>query len=392
MPCSGSALWEEQIRAQALAAGEEEEFNEPADEGTAMHSLAETCVLEQRVPDDYIGEQISAQRDYEVTQERADTVTDALNYVARVIEDNWDDANLETVFKMGFLPEIGAKGTSDVSYRQDRTLHVFDYKFGRHIVEAFENPQLKLYGAGALDHAFYRESNIDTVILHVVQPRIDNFDSFKITVNDLMRWIDEEVTPAGAAAVTPNNNTVAGEWCRFCEARAVCDTLRTRVQTIAKRKEFIDTNLITKLDPVEIGKIMSQFALMEVFKTAVRDHALQEAKRGRKIPGWKLVNGKPTRRWTDEDKTFEFLADTFCEGDDYLVRQLLYAEPKIKSPAQLEADIEPLLLKRLISTDTGFTIVPEDDRRKEVNVLDEWAEDLDPQEEASGVDSALDLI
>ena len=56
----------------------------------------------------------------------------------------------------------------------DGTLHIVDFKYGRGVlVEAEDNPQMKLYALGALE-IFDCLYDIDTVSMTIYQPRRAN--------------------------------------------------------------------------------------------------------------------------------------------------------------------------------------------------------------------------
>ena len=76
-------------------------------------------------------------------------------------------------------------GTADCILIQGETMDVIDYKYGQGVpVSAVDNPQMKLYGLGALnDYGF--AFNVQKVRLHIYQPRLNNVSVDELTVDDL---------------------------------------------------------------------------------------------------------------------------------------------------------------------------------------------------------------
>ena len=72
-------------------------------------------------------------------------------------------------------------GTGDCVIIADGTLHIVDYKHGRGVlVEADDNPQMKLYALGALE-LFDCIYDIDTISMTIYQPRRQNISTFEVS-------------------------------------------------------------------------------------------------------------------------------------------------------------------------------------------------------------------
>lgn len=192
-------------------------------------------------------------------------------------------------------------GTADCILIGGGILHVIDYKHGKGVqVEADDNPQLKLYALGALSRyaALY---TIHTVRWSIVQPRNGGVSQAPdMTAQDLLRWAEETVKPTAALAMTPDAPIIPGEWCRFCKARATC---RARSDHMLALEGFNkqDPKLLT---PEEISDALTRGADLEKWLNDLREHALSEALAGRAIPGWKAVEGRSIRVWSDPEAAF----------------------------------------------------------------------------------------
>lgn len=114
-------------------------------------------------------------------------------------------------------------GTADAIVVSGTTLYVIDYKYGAGIpVNATENPQLLLYGAGAL-RIWELVYDIQTVELHIFQPRLRSHSEYVVTADELRSWVDTKVLPA-----IQEINSSTGSFCpsdkicQWCPAKAVC--------------------------------------------------------------------------------------------------------------------------------------------------------------------------
>ena len=112
------------------------------------------------------------------------------------------------------------------------------------------------------------------------------------------------------------------------------------------------------LDPVEISQALTAVERVEFWITELRAHAFDLARRGVKIPGWKLVDKRARRVWADPKKAATAIKRKFGKKG-------FNANPL--SPAQLEK-IAPTgwVDKYVASVSSGTTLVPETDPRNRV--------------------------
>ena len=114
-------------------------------------------------------------------------------------------------------------GTGDCVIIADGTLHIVDFKYGRGVlVEAEDNPQMKLYALGALE-LFDCIYDIDTVSMTIYQPRRANVSTFTLTRQELLDWAETVLVPTAELAYAGDGEYHCGEWCQFCKAKADCD-------------------------------------------------------------------------------------------------------------------------------------------------------------------------
>lgn len=193
-------------------------------------------------------------------------------------------------------------GTCDCVMVGGGLLQVIDFKYGKGVpVSAEGNPQLMLYALGALK-AYDMIYDIDTVKLSIVQPRIRREpDSWEVSVDDLNAWAEDVVKPAAALAIRGEGEYSEGEWCRFCAIRGSCRA-RAEANLALARAEF---RLPPELEDGEIGDILREGERLESWLNDLRKYALNACLDGREIPGWKAVEGRSQRAWTDAEAAFD---------------------------------------------------------------------------------------
>lgn len=254
-------------------------------------------------------------------------------------------------------------GTADCIMIGDGRICVVDYKNGSGVpVEADNNPQMMLYGLGALHtySAVYGDS-IRSVHLSIVQPNAGGVKEWGTNVIDLEDWGAKHVQPLAKLAWEGKGEYAAGEWCRFCAAKAQC---RARAeQYLALEQEKKEPALLTFS---EIGDILSRAQSLASWVKQLEEFALHMALEGNSISGWKAVEGRGSREWIDgTDAAFEKLV---ARG----VPNALLWEQKPVTVAALEKALGKKAFaesaKDLVLTKPGKpTLVPESDKRPAYN-------------------------
>ena len=266
----------------------------------------------------------------------------------------------EKIDLTAYVPE--GFGTGDAVILADGTMEIIDLKYGKGVrVSAVDNKQMMLYALGALDMFGFMYA-IHTVRMTIYQPRLDNISEWEIPVEDLLIWGMQELAPRAKMAYAGEGSFVAGKHCQFCRAKAQCRALAEKNMEAAKH-EFDDASL---LSDVEVSKVLDQVDIIKNWITAVEEYALQAALEGKKFPGFKLVEGRSNRKYSDEKK----VADRLMENG--------YKESAIYEPAKLKTitAMEKLVTKKAFSALLGDLIIkpqgkpaiaPESDKRQEWN-------------------------
>lgn len=250
-------------------------------------------------------------------------------------------------------------GTCDCIVIGGDTMHVFDFKYGKGVeVSAECNPQMMLYALGAL-RIYSILYSIRVVEMHIIQPRIGNFDAWALPADELNAWA-EEIRPIARLAYAGEGEFNAGEHCRFCRAKAQC---RARARQMLALEEFKQAPA-AQLTLSEIGDILFRAQTLAKWVEEMQAFALTQCLAGTEVPGWKAVEGRSVRAWTDQEAAFAALLDSGVE------EAMLYE----RRPLTLAA-IEKMLGKKafdqtvaefVVSPPGKPTLVPVTDKREAI--------------------------
>ena len=262
-------------------------------------------------------------------------------------------------------------GTGDCIIVSDSLLEVCDYKHGKGIpVDAVGNPQLRLYGLGAMER-FGRLYDFQSVRMTIIQPRLDSVSEETLTCEDLTSWAAEEVVEKAKQAWTGSGEFVPGEHCRFCAAKAVCSA------RVAQAMRMFQYGLEAPglIPDEQIPSILGMLNDAEAWIKDIRAYAENQALHGQVWPGWKLVHGKkPNRQWADPEEVKAQLLRAGYPADQF-------QEVKLKPVGEIEKALGKkafqALVGGLVSQGEGkLTLVPADDKRVEFASADADFQDL----------------
>lgn len=191
----------------------------------------------------------------------------------------------------------GGFGTGDCVIVTDGELSVIDYKYGVGImVDAIKNSQLMCYGLGALS-MFDGIYDIDKISLHIFQPRKSNISVYTLSRDELLKWANEELSPAALLAEKGEGDYYAGSHCQFCKVKAIC---RKRAEHNLELAQY-DFAMPSKLNDTEIEIILSKSDGFVSWINDIKEYALKQAITGKEWNEWKVVEGRSNRKYTDEN-------------------------------------------------------------------------------------------
>lgn len=256
------------------------------------------------------------------------------------------------------IPDVW--GTSDYQVIDPikRHVDVIDWKFGSGVpVYAKENPQLLAYAAGAIGWP----TTMQTVRLHIVQPAIENFSTWKISINELYEWVHGTLAVAINKAASETEIFNPGlEQCRWCEASNHCRARIDQAQEYASRIFEASKTLASCPSSEELTKLIDMAPLVQSAIKSILFYVQTDMLKGAKYPDLKLVRGRSNRKWVDEKKAVKWLSE-HTEIDDLF-------SSKLRSPSQMEKELKALKknddFKKLYEQPEGkITLVGMSDKR-----------------------------
>lgn len=219
-------------------------------------------------------------------------------------EDEEDD--LET-FGTADLVAVLEKANTD-----EFILNITDLKTGRHRVEAKENKQLMLYALGVY-RRLKRRYNITTVRLVIFQPYAGGASEWDISVEGLelfAKFAQKRALLALDAYFRGKKNLKASDfkpsvdgcqWCRFSEQ---CSARTKTVNAVLA--EELEDDFALELTPEQLVAEYEKLPLLRQHIDKVEKAMAAALYSGKKVPGYKLVEGRPgNRAWKDTDAVFE---------------------------------------------------------------------------------------
>nr|DAW36900.1 MAG TPA: PD-(D/E)XK nuclease superfamily protein [Caudoviricetes sp.] len=332
-----------------------------AAEGTLAHAIAEDYLREYAtgkgrtiedytVPEKFKGNPLFYEGMYQ-------DVTPYLEYVTEAFESKSRVATLDIEARLDFSKYVPSGfGTGDAVIIDNGTLEICDLKFGKGVlVEAENNPQIMLYGLGAL-HVYDYIFEIKKVKMTIVQPRLNHVASFELSADDLRAWGHETVSPIAKLAYNGQGDQKAGEWCRWCKIKATCKARAEKQgQTVAMMAE-------AELNDEQICQILTASAEIKAWLSDVEANIVQRLSDGGSLTGWKLVEGRSNRKIKEPEALADKLLNCGVDASH------IYKPQELQSLTVLEkavgkARFNELYGEYVYKPQGKATLVPESDKR-----------------------------
>lgn len=356
---SGSARWIHCAGSVQMESGEEDVPTPHAIEGTKAHNLAEHCLRFGPHPLDVTAFPIPDEPwlFVPVDEEMRTEVAKYVDYCLTLALIHGGEQFIESQVSLEYLGWPGEHiwGTADFVLVTDAgDIHIVDLKYGKGVVvDAEGNSQLSIYALGAVLKHLAKDEEVGlptgrTVTIHVVQPRVRGPQTHTLRVEELYEWWSTELGFQAGRALDPKiSELVPGEHCRFCKAAYRCPALQA--ESLALAKQQFD---VLPAGP-ELAQLLDAADKAELAIKAVREHAFREAEAGRPPEGWKLVERRGKRRWTDE-------AAVRAWADSLGVLEHALEPATLRSPAQMKKALGEIPDELVTQPTTGKKLVRED--------------------------------
>lgn len=288
--------------------------SEYAAEGTLAHEFCELKVIQKFGANPPTAakfkKMLNELKKRELYQVEMDGYTDDyLDFVSGAIHAFPEPPHVAIEQKLDFSEYVpDGFGTGDCVIIGGETLHIIDFKYGKGVpVSAENNAQMLLYALGAyLRYGMIYP--ISHVKMSIVQPRLDNYSTSETGADVLLNWA-KAVAVLAEMAYKGEGEFKSGDHCRFCRAKAVC---RARAAfNMAIEPEVVRPP--ATLSEAEIGDFLTRSADIVAWVADLTEYALAQCLNGVDIPGWKAVEGRSNRAFTDQDKAFELAMENGVE-------------------------------------------------------------------------------
>jgi hypothetical protein len=278
-----------------------------AEEGSLAHEIAELklrkyCIEPMRART--FNSRIKKFKENPLFQEEMLKHTDAyLDYIAGVLHGFSSPpyvAAEKRIDYSAYAPE--GFGTGDCIILGGNILHIIDFKYGKGVqVSAKDNPQMMLYALGAYTEFSFLYP-IDTVKMTIIQPRLDNISENNMSIEELLNW-GESIKPIAHQAFNGEGEYISGEHCKFCRAKALCRERTDRYMSLEVFNKMKPPLILNE----EVGQILERAQDLAAWVKNLEEYALSQCLQGNEVPGWKVVEGRATRQFTNQDEAFKTL-------------------------------------------------------------------------------------
>ena len=216
------------------------------------------------------------------------------------------------------MPTIlpGMMGTVDrwIYDPASHTLYVWDFKYGRSLIEVFENLQLVLYAIGVI-HKISVPLDDLTIDLRIAQPRGFHKDgTVRSWVTD-SKGIDPlavQLRQAAQAANTQGAPTTSGPYCKNCDAVSLCPSAQ---QFGLLAMEYSNLPIPVEMDGATLGTYLTLIKRakksLEDIDTGLSAQAKTMIKLGESVTGFGVEPTYHNLDWTAGPSTVKVLEGLF---------------------------------------------------------------------------------
>lgn len=321
-----------------------------AEEGTKAHEHAAIALIngeDAKIPDDL---------------DMQDHVQSYLYYVRRHL---LEDSKLLVETRVDYSKWVkNGFGTLDCAIINGNEAHIIDLKYGQgQLITADDTNQLKIYAMGL--HSEY--PNIEMFHLHIVQPRKYSYTTYDFSLSELLLYADW-VKERAILTEDPNAPRIPSEkGCKWCLAKNNCPKLLEHTEmTITQQFDNLQVGLPSpdSLTNEQIIKIVKNKELIIDFMKSVEERLFEKVSAGENDLGYKIVEAKTNRKWSDEAET----ALVSMIGEKAYTKKLI----GITEASRL---IDKKIINEFTVKPKGAPVLaPEDDSREAIKSLE-----FDPQ-------------
>ena len=311
LSASGASRWATCPGSVQMEDGIPDKESVYAQEGTLAHEMSELKLKHYLDPKGFGKRKLNAAikklKENELYQAEMESYTDTyVDFIKEKALSFPSNPYIEIEKRVDFSRWVdGGFGTCDCVLIHGSTLSIIDLKYGKGVpVSSEQNEQLILYALGAYD-AFNLIYNLDKIELNIVQPRINNFSTWEISLTEMLLWGDYFKVQAEKALGGNGELVPSAKACKFCKARDICT---------ARAENNLSLESEIKLKPNEIPKdklyeYISRGEDIAKWVADLKAYALDMCLKGEDVKGLKAVAGRTSRSWTNQDEAINKLIE-----------------------------------------------------------------------------------
>lgn len=322
------------------------------------------------------------------------------------------DMFVETWVSIDHITPIeGQGGTADVAFCRPGVLDITDHKYGTGVkVFARWNTQALCYASGFF-RLYDRHYDFQKIIIRIAQPRLNHFDVFEITREELIEW--EKWAKERAAAAGPKNmlrtRTPGPKQCLWCRCQRSCSALETLREELAdasfdeamemtedKTYDRKELSLVAQrqtvpapgkmpdplsLTTAQLSHIYKYRKLMEAWYRGISEELITRGLHGEVLGGnWEIGESRTRRNWIDEDATADRLRLFGFTEDEIFTKKLV--SPNQSQKLWREAGIRGKAMEEYVAIQVDKpkgrpTLVPIGDAREAIPDISDVFDDIE---------------
>lgn len=195
-------------------------------------------------------------------------------------------------------------GTTDVFIldHANKTLYVWDFKYGHVFVDAYRNWQVICYAIGLITRLASFDDLKFKIVIRVVQPRayghggpIHEWVLDIVELKNYMYILNENAH----TAMGPNACNRTGPHCRYCGARAICpDALKAGLLLYEYSSIPMPQNMPPEAMATQYAILARAKEQIEGMESAFKEQIKYLIKSGKNVTGYMLESAMGRERWT----------------------------------------------------------------------------------------------
>jgi len=330
--------------------------NEAARVGSMHHLIMELCQTNENSPADHLGTVYEEDGHTHTFGEDDLSLSEIAHLAVNNVLDEYDvDTMLVEPFVQLVPGEVGGSIDLLAISADMETAVILDYKFGVAKVPVEESPNLGLYGISARHDPTTADlfAKVKKIVFVIIQPQAKGVT---FTWETTPKWLNSFERQYRKAL--KSDKIKAGTWCKYCPAEPYCEVKRAAALGAKRLNPALVKNLQASADKVQ---------QVESWVKAVKEELYLQLNHSVPIDGWKIIDKRAVRKWTDPDAVYG-------QVNQHVARKDCYSETLL-TPAQLEKvlksnKVEIDLSEFITCESTGTTLALESHNSPAVIVTD----------------------